>query len=251
MAKDTITLALNGDINIHQFSIAISNLESLVREITKDIAADKNVQWIIHDLQAGSAVATVRGESDIVSDVERIVDAYTNVGKALEQGKRPDYSESVVKAARGIVGILDKQVTSVRFETAVADTVVYRQPKSEMYQPSTTKANGAIEGRVQTLTSRKGLRFTLYDTLYDRAVSCYLEEDQDDMMREVWGRRVIIEGEVSRDSLSNRPIAIRYISNIRQLSEVNQGNYLKARGISPMKDKSEMPEIVIRGLRDA
>ena len=44
---------------------------------------------------------------------------------------------------------------------------------------------GAIEGRVQSLSQRKGLRFTLYYQEFDRAVSCYLSEGQEERMRVV------------------------------------------------------------------
>lgn len=56
-------------------------------------------------------------------------------------------------------------------------------------RPNYISAYSAIEGVVQTLTSRRGLRFTLFDSLHDQAVSCYLEDGQEELMRGVWGRR--------------------------------------------------------------
>ena len=112
-------------------------------------------------------------------------------------------------------------------------------------------ALGAVEGRVQTLTERKSLRFTLYDGLHDRAVSCYVREDQQEVMRDWWGKRAIVEGEVSRDIESGRPIAVRKITRVQVLSEVERGSYLSARGVAPMKPGSPLPEEVIRWLRDA
>ena len=250
MAKNTITLALNGEPTIHQFATAVSNLETLVQRLSKELNAE-GIQWIIHDLQISSAIATIRGESDVLQQVERIVNAYGDVGKALEAGRTPEFSEPVVKAARAITGILDKQVPSIRFETADVDTVVYGSNVAAISQKGIIKTFGAIEGRVQTLTNRKGLRFTLFDVLQDRAVSCYLAEGQEEMIREVWGKRAIIEGEISRDRLSSRPITIRKITSVRLLPEVLQGNYLRARGIAPIREGGAMPEIIIRQLRDA
>ncbi len=251
MAKDTITLALNGDqIPINVFAVAMENLADLIRELSKEYGLEDKIQWIIQDLQISSAIATVRGESDIIEQVERVVEAYDGVGAALESGERPDHPEPVVKAAKGIISILDKQITSVRFETANRDRVVSR-PNLNLPQATINKAFGVVEGRVQTLTNRKGLRFTLFDTLRDRAVSCYLREGQEETMREAWGKMAIIEGEISRDALSGRPIAVRNITSVRAIPESIRGNYLKARGIAPLKSGMILPEIAVRRIRDA
>lgn len=118
-------------------------------------------------------------------------------------------------------------------------------------EQSTKVTFGAIEGRVQTLTERKGLRFTLHDTLNDRAISCYLQEGQKELMRQAWGQRAIVEGEISRDTILGRPVAIRHITSTRIVSESEKGSYLKARGIAPRKPESPLPEVLIRQWRDA
>lgn len=250
MAKDTITLALNGEITIHHFANAISNFETLVQELSKELNVAEKVEWFVHDLQISSAIATIRGESDVLEQVERVVNAYASVGQALQVGKRPDFSEQVVKAAIAITSILDDKVTSIRFETADLDIPILSHPDIAV-SIAIVKSYGAIEGRVQTLSNRKGLRFNLYDILHDRAVSCYLQEGKEDLMREVWGKRAIVEGEIARERLSGRPVSIRKIIAIRALSEVEQGSYLEARGAARRKPGEPMPEEVIRRLRDA
>ena len=142
--------------------------------------------------------------------------------------------------------MLGQRVTSVRFETAEEDiTILARPSRADRIQP----AFGAIEGRIQTLTNRNTLRFTLYDTLYDRAVSCYLVEDQEDIIREAWGRKAIVEGLVTRDADTGRPTTIRGVSKIHLVSDA-PGNYLDARGIMPVPDGTPFPEDIIRRLRD-
>jgi len=112
-------------------------------------------------------------------------------------------------------------------------------------------AYGAVEGRVQTVTSRRGLRFTLYDSLYDHAVSCYLGEKQEELMRGVWGRRAVVEGWISRDPISGRPVAIRRIFNVTVLPDVAPGSYEKARGALPYDPADVAPEERVRQVRDA
>lgn len=249
MGKDTITLTLNGEIDLHRFATAVSNLEVLIQGLSKEKGAE-NIRWVIHDLQTSSAMATVRGESDILEEVERVVNAYEDVGQSLQAGERPDYSETVVKAANAITAVLGNKVTSVRFETPDREFTVASRPGIAI-ESVIMKSFGAIEGRVQTLTNRKGLRFVLFDTLHDRAISCYLSEGQEERMRELWGKRAIVEGEVSREKDTGRPLAIRHIADIKALEEIQRGSYLRARAVAPRKPGAPLAEVIIRQLRDA
>jgi len=249
MAKDTITLALGGEVDLHRFAEAVSNLEILVRALSKAEGAEE-VWWVIADLQVSSAMATTRGESSILEEVERVVNAYETIGESYQAGRRPvGFPPAVVKAGDAIVSVIGDKVSSVRFETADKEFTV--ASRGELVGSAIVKSLGAIEGRIQTLSNRKGLRFVLFDTLNDRAISCYLSEGQDERIREMWGRRAIVEGEISREKESGRPLAIRRISDIKVLFEPERGSYLRARGIAPRKAGTPLAEDIIRELRDA
>jgi hypothetical protein len=237
MAKDTITLALNGEIPFQYFADAISHLNNLVEALSSEMGVADDIDWLVHDLQVSSAIATMRGETKSIEKVEGVVSAYGQLGKDLEIGRRPQFSVPVVREAYAITKILNGRISSVRFETADMDAIV-TSPPGVPTEPSTKITYGAVEGRVQTLTERKGLRFTLYDTLRDRAVSCYLQEGQEELMRQSWGRMAIVEGKISRDKENGRPLAIRRIVSVRVLSETQSGSYLKARGVAPRKPES-------------
>jgi len=110
-------------------------------------------------------------------------------------------------------------------------------------------AYGGVQGRVQTLTNRGGLRCTLYDTLFDRAVSCYLEQGHEDIMRDVWGRVAVVEGLVSRDQITGRPQVVRGVRNVTVVRQTRSDAWTSTRGILPPGPAE--PEVVIRALRDA
>lgn len=248
MAKDTMTLALGGEVDLHQFAIAISNFEVLARALSKDAKAE-GVKWIIYDLQAGSATATVRGEGDVLAEVEQVVNDYEALGQSAQKGEYPDKPE-IAKPLREITGLLGDKVTYIRFETPDKDFTIVSKP--EIVVPfAIVKSYGAIEGRIQTLSNRKGLRFVLFDTLRDRAISCYLSEGQEEKMRESWGKRAIVEGEISREVSTGRPLAIRHINDVKILPESERGGYLQARGIAPRPKGAPLAETIIRQLRDA
>ena len=247
MANNTMTLALSGDIPFGAFATAIGSFSALVDALGREFDAREGVEWFVEALERSSAIATIRGESEIPEKVEKVVAGFTEVGRALELGRAVPYSANVARHAYNIVQVLDGHITSVRFETAQEEHIV-ASPPSQRVIPL-RPAYGALEGRIQTLRSRWGLRFTLYDVLYDRAVSCYLEVGMEPIMREAWGKRAIIEGLVTRDPSTGRPITIRRISDVRLLDE-SVGDYRRARGIMQVPDDAPKPEEVIRRLRD-
>jgi hypothetical protein len=112
-------------------------------------------------------------------------------------------------------------------------------------------AYGGIEGRVQTLSSRGSLRFTLYDLLHDRAVSCYLASGAEETMRDVWGKLALVEGWVKRDAQTGRPITVRQIRNVTLLAEYPPASYKDARGAVKRQPGQMRGEEIIRRLRDA
>ncbi len=256
MPSDTITLALTGDVSLEDFATAIGKFKRLVLALTQDVSKGRRVEWLVHDLQVGSAVATIRGEAESLDSVERVVHAYASVGQALERGgSLASFSAPVIRGARSLTRVLSNRVTSIRFETPEEDATIANAdlmalPGAQRV-PTSRIARGAVEGMVQTLSNRKGLRFVLYDTLHDRAVSCYLGEDQEEVMRGAWGQRAMVEGEVSRHILSGNPVAIRHIAKVEVMPRIERGSYLRARGVSPLRPGDPKPEETIRRLRDA
>jgi hypothetical protein len=186
-----------------------------------------------------------------VAVVEPVVAAYLSVGKALERGGTIPYSPRVVGPARSLAGLVGDGVRSVRFETAEDAATVTDAAALSAGQARPVGALGAVEGRIQTLTSRNALRFTLYDSVHDRAVTCYVREDRQDLLRDVWDKRAIVHGWVSRDPATGRPVSIRRVEEITPLREVPRGSYIRARGVVTPLPGMPSPEETIRRHRDA
>lgn len=256
MAKDTLTLVLNGEVSLSDFSEAIRNLFNLVDGLHNDLARGKHIEWRIEGLEAGSATATVRGiveDKADTPDVERVVTAYENVGRSIKEGRQFSYSTRVKTAAEKIIGLVNEHIKSVRFETSDAD-FEFSKPMSEFSALATVNVcentYGCVRGRVQSMTSRGGLRFTLYDLIDDRAISCYLATGSEDIMREAWGKLVIVEGLVRRDPESGRATSVRQVKDIQVISEGKPGDYREAIGAARGFLGDELPEEVIRRARD-
>lgn len=257
MAADTVTLVLGGEVSLAAFADAIRNFHALVTALSAETASAP-IDWVIDDLERGSTLATARGLGAI-EEVQRVVRAYEDVGRSLERGLPVRYSDKVNVPAQRLRALPGGKIEYVRFETAENESLIRPSPPTEQATPervAPTKrravspgAYGAVEGRIQTLTNRGSLRFTLYDLLEDRAVSCYLVEGHEAMMRDLWGRLAVVEGWISRDPETGRALTVRHVSRVTPKPEPVVGAYRDARGIAPSLT-GLLPEHAIRRLRD-
>ncbi|MGH2535433.1 MAG: hypothetical protein ACRDJW_24495 [Thermomicrobiales bacterium] len=148
-----------------------------------------------------------------------------------------------------MTSVLNGKITSIRFETETdAATVTADAPEQARTH---LFAFGAIEGRIETLRSRHRLSFTLHDSLHNTAVHCAMRSDQAELVRDGWGRRVMVEGWIKREPIAGRPIEIDPVEDITVLPEVVPGSYRRARAIAPAGPDDPTPEAAIRRLRDA
>jgi hypothetical protein len=249
MVARTITIALEGDVPLDLFVETLQHFNALVESLSAEVSREADIEWSVVDTHAGGTAATVSGDSTRPEAVERVVRAYATVGRALQRREPVPYSERTARHARAITGIINGQVTAIRFETADEDVLIAQSGTEQ--PPTLVSAYGSVEGWVHAPADSKDRRFVLYDTLRDRAVSCYLEEGQEQLLRGAWGDRVIVSGWVSRDARTGRPIVIRRISRVTPLPEVLPGSYRQARGIVPPTPDAPRAEEAVRIIRDA
>ena len=229
MADDTLTFELGGRVELEQLHEGVTRFRRLVTALSPG----KDVKWFVEDLQPGSAVITLRGESETPGQVEQIVTDYGNIGKSLETGEPTQYNAQVERAVQE-VRELTRTVDFIRFETAVVDCKFFGTDVNAAEQKDRAVI-GSLTGRVQTLSNRGSLRFSLYDAIHDKAVSCYLQPGQEEQMREAWGHRVRVSGQVTRDAKSGVPKVIRKILDIEILEDVEPGFLSPRKGHHPQK----------------
>jgi hypothetical protein len=270
MPDNTLTLRMVGEVSLDKFAAALSKFRSLVTGLAAARHA-RDVRWVIEDLRTGSAITTVAGIGDINLVVE-VADLYLEVGDALRTDTIDRYPPRVRKPAQALRSYVGNGVESVTFEAAERDVIIQavaapaapeapaeevrlasqRAPSQIILPPGRIlpPAYGAISGQVETIARRGSLRFVLYEVLHNKAVSCYLAEGQDreEMMRGVWGHYATVEGLVTRDPNTGRPLSIRQITHVSK-SPDHPGSYREARGASPY-DRYR-PEELIRRVRDA
>jgi hypothetical protein len=250
MSADTLTFELSGRVSLAKFAEAMKRFQKLIADLSADMSTGDLITWDVEDLNKGSAITTVQGTNAPAEDIERVVVAYGTIGRALERRSPIPYSNRIQRDALNLAKLVDGSVTALRFETEFIDAIVGPQLTAPVETPTITYSYGAIKGRVETLTSRRGLRFTVYDAIFDRPISCYLREGQEDHMRNAWERRVVVTGLIGREPETKRPVVVRDIQNIEILSDATTGDYRLARGALGSHDKTPPAEVIIRSMRD-
>jgi len=187
------------------------------------------------------------------SALVRVSAAYEVVADALAQRVPIPYSEMVARQATALASVLADHVSAIRLETPDRDFTIISATEAMTSQAPPqrpTVSLGGVEGRIQTLSNRRSVRFTLYDELDDRAVFCYLRPGDENMIQKFWGHRAIVEGTVRRDS-AGRPTTIRDITDVVMLPERGPDDWLSARGVLAPSWDGTPAEDMIRKVRDA
>jgi hypothetical protein len=255
---------LEGDVALESFVEALGAFNKMIAGLSEEVGG--GITWTLEELAYSSAITSIRGEAPQRERVYRVVRDYAAIGRSLQTGFPIRHTGKVVRSAHKIGRLIGRApgIRAVRFETEKEETVLVQPPKRVAPSRLTAQAlgfplfeqeplrepNGAygsVEGLVQTLTSRHGLRFTLYDSLNDRAVSCYLQSGQREMMRDVWEKRAIVAGWVTRDPSTGHAVAIRQVSEV---VPVEEGDFTQARDALPLTRNSLFPERLIRQIRD-
>lgn len=250
MSKNTLIFALEGDISLKDFTTAIKDFNELINDLTKEVASEAQIEWIIEELSSSSAMVKTQGFSKELMPVEKVVNAYEIIGKALAEKTEIPYSTRITKRAKSLTKIINSQIKAIRFETQDAEW--YVSAKSlKTGEPYRIKYNlGSVKGHIQTLSERNYLSFTLWDSLFDKSFKCYAETDNKELMRNIWGKKAIVFGRIGRDPDTGKPINIRNITKIDVVEDALSGSYKQAKGIILSEETDESPEEAIRRLRD-
>jgi hypothetical protein len=253
MSNTSLVLGLEGDISLSQFAAAVSHFHNLVIYLSDDVAGDTQIIWDVEDLQVGSAIISVAGRADAEEPILQVVSAFELVGQALQESQPIPFSKAVAKEAKAITELIDQGMKAIRFGTARMEAIILTVwMMRENINTKPMIAFGTVKGRVQSISNRGKSRFTLYDSVFDKPVSCYINDDQNAIFADIWDKNVVVTGQITRQPDSGQPVSVRDISNIDVVPSIVAGSYRQARGIlAGIDDPLEPADVSIRRLRDA
>jgi len=250
MPKDTLGLNLNGDVTLDLFAEALEHFSKLADALVRElIGPGEKVVWEIQNLEAGSAHISVKAiyQNDI--SIEKIPAALAVIGHALEQRETIPYSDAVAFHARAVTRIINGRIGELEF--IAGDERIPIKERVEEDTESRRTSMGVVTGIIEAINARPNLVLTLYDTLFNKAVHCHLESDQERLARDVWRKRVSVTGLIYRNIDTGRPEHIRHITKIELVEQSPPGSYVRAKGVFDWHDGDEPAEATIRRLRDA
>lgn len=257
MAKDSVTLVLNGEVTLEAYSKVIGGFINMMKAIGGEVAQGAKIDWIVSDLQASSAITTIRGEVEDGEDDEvlgEVVDAFEQVGLALQSGRTLPFP-SVAMYTPDILGVMNGRITSIGFQTDDVDSEVTENAQHDRDENPPSKiappraSFGTVRGRVESMTQRHGHRFTLYELHSDRAVSCHYEPAMETRVISAYGKVAIVEGWIRRNPSTGLATSVRDIKEIIEFPTIDRTAYRQARGAAP-NTGGITPEAAIRKVRD-
>ncbi len=252
MSENRITIAYEGKVSPKDVSALVNNFAALVEILSRDVAHAADIDWEVEKIQGGSASLTFAGTHVHPHKVQTVVRAWQVIGESVQRGEQVPYPDKIKKHIDGITHQLNGRVTAAHFKTGKhffeiqSADVVPQLPSTGSHT-----ALGSVKGRVQAISTRKNLRLTLFDHLFDKAVTCHFESDMK-TKTELLGyldKDVLVAGRVTRDARTGHAKSIREVTSIEEVRRVEPDAYKKTRGaLSWMGD--EPAEKLIRQLRD-
>jgi hypothetical protein len=249
MPSDQAAIKLDGVVPLKEFQIAVDSFTKLIEELTLEIVGRGIINWEISQLEHGSALFGVKAISHNLEATNRIIEAYDVVGESIANSRPIPFSDGVERAANELVGIINGHIKSVIFITENAERVITSAPIAP--KPSKSLYSiGSIRGEIRTVTKNRGIYFSLYDSIFGRAVKCYAGSEYEDILREYWGKRAIVSGTVQRDPVTGRPEEIREIFDLRLDETTTVGDYRRVVGLLPSGPNDPPSEEIIRRIRN-
>lgn len=201
---------------------------------------------MITELQAGSAIATVTAQTDFPDIAESVVRGYGEIGYQLARREPISRKPNIRTKALAIPELINERITGIRLYTPLADVLI---ESAEQGSERPHYVLGSVRGKVETISVHNGLRFTLYEVLFGRAVLYYASEEQRELVHAIWDKQVMVSGLIARNSKNGYPVSIKEITSIESLYSSQQGDFEKGRGLFQL-DTEQASEAIIRGVRE-
>lgn len=231
MSRNSITVAYEGKVSPRDAKALINNFAALVELLSDEVANAKDIKWEVSKIEGGSASITVVGTHDLPQSVQAVVSAWETIGTSLKRGTPIPYSNKVKKHIDGITKQLNERVTAARFVTQRKSfEILHADIVAQLAHSETFTSFGSVKGRVQTISTRREPKITVYDHLFDKAVTCHLDPSQEHQLLEYMNKEVLVAGKVTRDALTGQAKSIREISLIEEIEKADDDSYRTTRG---------------------
>ena len=230
MPETPVTFIIDGeDISPSKFIHLLDEFLGVLTEVDRELSdvAQPTLEWQITSLSYNSpaTVGLVCRPRRKLRDIGPLVVRTSLAGlQEIERdGNRPaSFNDKALEHVREIsrgTGDGVRQVEARSDLHASAPVTVTRQSAVivDRVMPEGYSV-GSIEGRLEGLDIHRQPRFTVYDAVTGRAVWCFFESDQIDTVKAAVGHKVIVSGNLRRDT-EGRPQQMRRVDFFKVIDQ--------------------------------
>lgn len=264
MVERTYAIRVDGTVSLRRWSAMLSAWQDSLSAISTQVGQDRVLSISIDELTYGSAFTEVLAEFDAEPSAVLFTQAYDSLSRGLRTGDISDVPKSLQKPGKKMLDAarIDSGdgfiLSSESGDFVVSPASQGTESSVSTVVPDQVVAYGVVSGRLQALSSRGSLRAVIFDEIHDKAVRCFLSIDQHERARELWDQHVIVQGLISRDPATGRPLSIKNIKTIDVDDSKASANdehdmfaWRKARGALKHVHPELSSEELIRLVRDA
>lgn len=246
----------NEQVELDHLAVSLDKWFRLLKATAKHVCGDELVLLVVQGMYAGSANIVVDVRPGSERKEEKLLRTIRTVNQRLQSGDVAGLPSVIRKPATSfLVTIAKYPNVPARIASGEEDFIISHVAGGDSIQlgRSEKKAEsyGAITGDLQTLSSRKGNLFVVYDHIFDKGVRCLFPESMQDEVQQHWNHRVRVEGVITRYRESGIPITIRNIKSIQRVGPHPGDDYRRARGVlrGVLADDVSIEDLV-REMRD-
>jgi hypothetical protein len=203
--KSSLTLALEGEtIPLEKFKQAVTSFLELVEAVSREASGDgEKINWNV-SVKSGSAIVKAIPEptKNTADAIRAVFDAIPNGIGELSRGiaAMPRlFNTNAIRSVKRLATVHElggNGLTAVKISgQRVKRTVTHKVAMTVNQIIGTShEAYGSIEGKLQALWDRDGFRFTVFDSLLDRRIECYVSDDLIEPAIDGFRKRVRVSG---------------------------------------------------------
>ena len=199
-----VILNIEGDrIPARKFRYSIDLFYDFINEVADNVAGIKKaVDWSV-SLKGGSVKLLNKPESKKI-DQARLMFILNVIDNGIEiiktQKKRPPFfTDRSLEIIQDLAIIPRKEPEGINNIQLIIQNKKYDldhkiSENIETIMEYKYKALGSIEGKLETISERRGLKFIVYDSLTDRPIRCIFDDELLSEITNAFGKRVYVYG---------------------------------------------------------
>lgn len=217
--NDVVSLTLKGDkITADKLRRSISDFNALLDEVSAEVTKQKkSINWFVTVKKGGIVFSPVYVGKDRISAASRQVFGVVKEGieKLERKSERPDYfNDKALELVQNLATLSDSKPHSleginIKFGSGKAKSFTSDYVSNiDSILGFESDAYGSVEGKLEAISGRGGLRFNVYDSVHDNSVRCSFSYNHLEKAREAFEKRVHVFGSI-KYSLGGFPRSIK------------------------------------------